>query len=677
MKTKRIIAIIMMALMLLAVIPAASLAQGIAEQAEETRKLKKLDDAWENIMAVERQALATKASPVEVTLAAFNAAANEPLIDKGSLVWEGTEQFAFTVEGMHCAYCYRVRNSRHISNLPEVLEGLRTAPNGNHSTELDILLVGPYYGIDPSFTDQYREEAATLAAFTGGNLTKLETAAATGPAIAANSPGKSVIIYDSHGSQSGNSSYLCLTTNAGITSQDYSNGWAVNEGGGYAWIDGRYIENHITEPLANTFYWMAICEGMKRQGQGTTGYALIRAGAGAVYGYSQSVTFAGDYKYEATFWDAMMNGATASEALAAMIARWDIPDPHGDAYPILMSPVDPFPSNPDAAQTVNCDWCLAQPGDLVAVDAVGISFAESSYGVAPTFTLQLEPIVDPEGANYYTATWTSSDESVATVTKKGVVTGVNSGTATITCTIQSTQYSDSEYTYTASTEVKVSNAFLPEDVMYVPTNVIVPGETYLIGYVNGNKKVVMGNAYYSASQGKNFRPVSITTGEVAGVECITSDIAPAQEWFYAADGTFKNVAADKYLAITGNYLTLGDTGVVWTFTPTEGAKTGVLMNSVNSNYKYLGVNSSASQFGLFIASTEITLFRKLVRAASVQTCDLNGDGNVNNADALLIIRYAMGLAQLTPEQLALCDLNGDGEVNNADALLIIRYAMGL
>ena len=67
---------------------------------------------------------------------------------------------------------------------------------------------------------------------------------------------------------------------------------------------------------------MAICEGMKRSGQGTTGAALLRAGAGVVYGYSQSVTFAGDYVYEETFWNLMKdfeNPATVAEAFAQMV----------------------------------------------------------------------------------------------------------------------------------------------------------------------------------------------------------------------------------------------------------------------------------------------------------------------------------------------------------------------
>ncbi|MBO6061318.1 MAG: Ig-like domain-containing protein, partial [Clostridia bacterium] len=177
---------------------------------------------------------------------------------------------------------------------------------------------------------------------------------------------------------------------------------------------------------------MAICEGMKLSGHGVTGYALIEAGAGCVYGYSQSVTFAGDYIYEATFWNHMKQGETVCEALAAMIGAHGIPDPYGDAYPIVMSPDDPFPTNPDGAQQVNCDWHLNQPGDLVVTDATSLSCAQNNYGVAPTFNVTVEPIVNPEGANNYTSTWTSSNTNVATVNKKGVVTGVTPGTATIT-----------------------------------------------------------------------------------------------------------------------------------------------------------------------------------------------------------------------------------------------------
>ena len=67
---------------------------------------------------------------------------------------------------------------------------------------------------------------------------------------------------------------------------------------------------------------MAICEGMKLSGRGTTGAALLRAGCGAVYGYSQSVTFVGDYKFEETFWNVIKEEGTIAEAYATMVDVW-------------------------------------------------------------------------------------------------------------------------------------------------------------------------------------------------------------------------------------------------------------------------------------------------------------------------------------------------------------------
>ena len=55
--------------------------------------------------------------------------------------------------------------------------------------------------------------------------------------------------------------------------------------------------------------------------------------------------------------------------------------------------------------------------------------------------------------------------------------------------------------------------------------------------------------------------------------------------------------------------------------------------------------------------------------------DVNGDGEVNSEDALLVMRYSMGIEEL--ENLAAADVNGDGEVNMADALLLFRYAMNI
>lgn len=57
--------------------------------------------------------------------------------------------------------------------------------------------------------------------------------------------------------------------------------------------------------------------------------------------------------------------------------------------------------------------------------------------------------------------------------------------------------------------------------------------------------------------------------------------------------------------------------------------------------------------------------------------DADGDGIVTAADALLVMRCALGTAELSPETAALCDADGDGNVTLSDAVLILRAALGL
>ena len=57
--------------------------------------------------------------------------------------------------------------------------------------------------------------------------------------------------------------------------------------------------------------------------------------------------------------------------------------------------------------------------------------------------------------------------------------------------------------------------------------------------------------------------------------------------------------------------------------------------------------------------------------------DVTGDGTVSVDDALLVLRAALTLVQLTDGQAELADVNGDGAVDVNDALAILRTAMGL
>jgi len=71
----------------------------------------------------------------------------------------------------------------------------------------------------------------------------------------------------------------------------------------------------------------------------------------------------------------------------------------------------------------------------------------------------------------------------------------------------------------------------------------------------------------------------------------------------------------------------------------------------------------------------------LLAVASAGWCgicgDCNGDGDVDVADAVLVLRAAAGLSSLDAEQSARCDADGDGKLETAEALDVLRLAVGL
>lgn len=57
--------------------------------------------------------------------------------------------------------------------------------------------------------------------------------------------------------------------------------------------------------------------------------------------------------------------------------------------------------------------------------------------------------------------------------------------------------------------------------------------------------------------------------------------------------------------------------------------------------------------------------------------DVNRQNGATPSDTLLILNYAVGLTELSEEQLVYGDVNGDGKVNSIDAMLILQYTAGV
>ena len=442
MKTRKFLALALALIMAFAMIPVASLAENVDGLVNEAAAMRKLDNAWAALDAAEADALAQGMSRTEVINAVYTAALNLNTVDKDSFSDFTKDGFYFTVDGMYCAYNYRLRNELGKVTEP-ANDGIFTIKGSGSNAAMkdaespNVLLLGPYYGYDSNFDDSYKNATQPIADATGGDWELIQGHAATGPAIVEAFPDYGSVFVDSHGTASGSSTYICLTTNEGITQEDYNNGWAVRSGSA-AYIDGRYIQHHLNGAhISNPFVWLGICEGMKLSGHGVTANALVEAGCGAVYGYSQSVTFVADLTmYLPSFTGSLMEGATIADAFQTMKDEYGVPDPRGDAYPIIVSPVDPYPANPDSEQTVYCEWTLF--GNAEPVDITGFSLDTENVEIYVGKSAAVMFNRVPDNANNYEIVWTSSNESVATVTgnkRRATVTGISAGTATITCTV--------------------------------------------------------------------------------------------------------------------------------------------------------------------------------------------------------------------------------------------------
>ena len=393
----KLLAMLLIAAMLCSMFPVAFAAEEGPANQEISKKAEAIIEAdiWNKIDQFEDDnIIETKDAPVSVEDYAELSDEIESLVKQSETYVEGTvvrngDFFTWeTSEGIVCGYSpelrYRTRNLSETGNDNTTVEnfGTKAAPS-----DKDVFLIAPYYGYDSSFTNQYKNEASSIASATGGKYTLYEGTNATITNIANAMQNGGVVIFDSHGItdyQNGddyvsraNSSYLCLKSSTGITSTDmkavsgtYGTYYHAFNGGSAYCVDGTAIKNHMSKSAPGTILWMAICLGMATNGLCTP---MRNAGVEVVYGYSQSVSFTGDYKYETYFWNKMKAGSDVKTAISYMKSasgsNWDPAYANYSlsqaksyyvAFPIVVSDQDSYPGQGkvDAVQTVYSTYKL-------------------------------------------------------------------------------------------------------------------------------------------------------------------------------------------------------------------------------------------------------------------------------------------------------------------------------
>jgi hypothetical protein len=133
------------------------------------------------------------------------------------------------------------------------------------------------------------------------------------------------------------------------------------------------------------------------------------------------------------------------------------------------------------------------------------------------------------------------------------------------------------------------------------------------------------------------------------------------EYRYQMQATWPNVTYSIYIesyssgSLVQSGISIDQNSGLLTWMPDSAGNYGVLILATSGSY-------SVSQYFNIYANT---------------TGDINADGIVDDADALLAERSVLGLITLTGSQRASADLNHDGVVDLSDVLLLKRKILGL
>ena len=198
------------------------------------------------------------------------------------------------------------------------------------------------------------------------------------------------------------------------------------------------------------------------------------------------------------------------------------------------------------------------------VDVTGVTLDKETLALNVGETGNLTATVAPSNATNKNVTWSSSDETVATV-NNGVVTAVAAGTTTITVTTE-------DGNKTATCTVTVTSSTPGVEKTYVPADTLVDGKSYLI--VNGNtgSVYVLGNEATGSGDGAGLKGISATVVD-GKITLSATDAAKAE--FTAEIKTSDSGAVSAWLKNVNGYLyTASRNGFRVSAEQTDSANTG-------------------------------------------------------------------------------------------------------
>ena len=308
----------------------------------------------------------------------------------------------------------------------------------------------------------------------------------------------------------------------------------------------------------------------------------------------------------------------------------------------------------------------------------GVSISNAPQSLSVGSSVQLDAAISPEDYICHIS-WKSSDNSVLRVLSNGKVIAVGQGeavitasigeaTSSVTITVTGEQPGESGLTG-VSLDRYTLTLYAGEEAEQLTATLKPEGTEATIRWTSSNQTaatvsqdgkvtpLAAGITVVTAAAG-DYRASCIVTVQpervrVTGIRfdepthtLMMGSTVTLQPIIAPDDATVKNltwVSSDEQTA------TVSRTGIV---TALSVGETTITATTVDGGY-----------------SAEI----KIIVTAAAQLGDVNGDGYIDAADALLCLRASVGLITLTPEQEAAADVNHDGLVDAGDAILILRY----
>ena len=308
----------------------------------------------------------------------------------------------------------------------------------------------------------------------------------------------------------------------------------------------------------------------------------------------------------------------------------------------------------------------------------GISISNAPQSLSVGSSMQLEAAVTP---NDYIGrvSWESSDTSVLRVLSNGKVVAVGQGeavitasvgecTSSVTITVTGEQPGESGLTG-VSLDRYTLTLYAGEEAEQLTATLKPEGTEAIIRWTSSNQTAA------TVSQDGKVTPLA------AGVTVVT---AAAEDYRASCIVTVQ----PERVRVTGirfdeptHTLMMGSTVTLQPIIAPDDA-TVKNLTWVSSDEQTATVSRTGIVTALSVGETTITATTvdggysaeiKIIVTAAALLGDVNGDGYIDAADALLCLRASVGLITLTPEQEAAADVNHDGLVDAGDAILILRY----